>query len=120
MELTGKIKLIRPTQEVSASFKKREFVITTDEQYPQDIQLEFTQDKCDLLNDVQVGQQVTVGINIRGREWINPQGEARYFNTLQAWKIDKGNSAPQQPAYQAPPANSNDFLDNQNIDDLAF
>ena len=114
MELTGKIKLVRPTQEVSGSFKKREFVITTEEQYPQDIQVEFTQDKCDLLNDVQVGQQVTVGINIRGREWINPQGEAKYFNTIQAWKIDKGNSspkqpqAPQQPSFQAPPATQGD------------
>lgn len=97
MELTGKIKLVRPTQKVSETFSKREFVITTDEQYPQDIQIEFTQDKCDLLNDVQVGQQVTVGINIRGREWINPQGESKYFNTIQAWKINKGNSAPQNP-----------------------
>ena len=97
MELTGRIKLVRPTQQVSPSFSKREFVITTDEQYPQDIQVEFTQDKCNLLNDVQVGQQVTVGINIRGREWINPQGEVKYFNTIQAWKIDKGNSVPQQP-----------------------
>lgn len=111
MELTGKIKLVRPTQQVSSSFSKREFVITTDEQYPQDIQIEFTQDKCDLLNDVQVGQQVTVGINIRGREWINPQGEAKYFNTIQAWKINKGNSAPQtpqQPASQVAPATQGD------------
>lgn len=101
MELTGKIKLVRPTQKVSETFSKREFVITTDEQYPQDIQIEFTQDKCDLLNDVQVGQQVTVGINIRGREWINPQGEAKYFNTIQAWKINKGNSVPQAPQPQS-------------------
>lgn len=109
MELTGKIKLIRPTQKVSETFSKREFVITTEEQYPQDIQIEFTQDKCDLLNVVQVGQQVTVGINIRGREWINPQGEAKYFNTLQAWKINKENSAPQNNNNLPPaPAMSDD------------
>lgn len=93
MQVHGKIKVINPEQNVSATFKKREFVVTTEEQYPQHIQLEFTQDKCDLLNSYKVGDSVSVGINIRGREWVNPQGETKYFNTLQAWKIEK-----QQPA----------------------
>ena len=88
MELTGTIKLVRDTQEVSASFKKREFVITTEEQYPQDIQLEMTQSKCDDLDSFPVGSKVKVLINVRGREWINPQGEAKYFNTLQGYKIE--------------------------------
>jgi len=88
MELTGVIKLVRDTQEVSASFKKREFVITTEEQYPQDIQLEMTQAKCDELDFFPVGSKVKVSINVRGREWINPQGEAKYFNTLQGYKIE--------------------------------
>jgi translation initiation factor IF-3 len=88
MELTGTIKLVRDTQEVSASFKKREFVVTTEEQYPQDILLEMTQAKCDDLDTIQVGQKVKVSINLRGREWINPQGEAKYFNTLQGYKIE--------------------------------
>lgn len=88
MELTGSIKLVRDTQEVSASFKKREFVITTEEQYPQDIQLEMTQAKCDELDSFIVGSKVKVSINVRGREWINPQGEAKYFNTLQGYKIE--------------------------------
>lgn len=88
MELTGTIKLVRDTQEVSASFKKREFVVTTEEQYPQDILLEMTQAKCEDLDTIQVGQKVKVSINLRGREWINPQGEAKYFNTLQGYKIE--------------------------------
>lgn len=88
MELTGKIKLVKETQEVSASFKKREFVITTEEQYPQHIQLEFAQAKCDDLNAICIGDTVKVSINLRGREWVNPQGETQYFNTLQAWKIE--------------------------------
>lgn len=88
MELTGTIKLVKDTQEVSASFKKREFVITTDEQYPQDIQLEMTQAKCEELDAFPVGSKVKVSINVRGREWINPQGEAKYFNTLQGYKIE--------------------------------
>ena len=89
MQVHGKIKLINPEQNVSTSFKKREFVVTTEEQYPQHIQLEFTQDKCDLLNNYKVGDSVSVGINFRGREWVNPQGETKYFNTIQAWRIEK-------------------------------
>ena len=89
MELQGTLKLIRDTQEVSASFKKREFVLTTEGDYPQDIQLEMSQDKCDVLNVYKVGDKVKVGINIRGREWVNPQGEAKYFNTIVGWKIEK-------------------------------
>lgn len=93
MQVHGKIRVINAEQQVGSSFRKREFVITTEEQYPQHIQLEFTQDKCDLLNNYKVGDSVSVGINIRGREWVNPQGETKYFNTLQAWKIEKQQSA---------------------------
>ena len=88
MEVIGKIKMIGATQDVSASFKKRELVVTTEEQYPQHIMVEFTQAKVDDLNSYQVGEQVKVSINLRGREWVNPQGETKYFNTLQAWKIE--------------------------------
>lgn len=89
MEVIGKIKVINPTQNVSASFKKRELVVVTEEQYPQSILIEFAQDKCDLLNNYQVGQNVKVGINLRGREWVNPQGETKYFNQIQGWRIEK-------------------------------
>lgn len=89
MEVFGKIKVINTEQVVSASFKKRELVVTTDEQYPQHIIMEFTQDKCDILNGYKPGETVKVSINLRGREWINPQGEAKYFNTIQAWRIER-------------------------------
>lgn len=89
MELQGKIKKVMETQEVSASFKKREFVVITDGDYPQDILVEFAQDKCDLLNEFKEGENVKVSINIRGREWINPEGVAKYFNTIQAWRIER-------------------------------
>lgn len=89
MEVTGKIKLINETQSFGdKGFRKRELVVTTDEQYPQMIQIEFVQDKCDLLNSFQVGQDVKVSINLRGREWVNPQGDAKYFNTIQGWRIE--------------------------------
>ena len=88
MEVVGIIKVLGATQEIGAKgFKKREVVITTAEDYPQMLSIEFTQDKVDLLNEFMVGSSVTVSINLRGREWINPQGEAKYFNSLQGWKI---------------------------------
>jgi hypothetical protein len=88
MELVGIIKVLGATQEFGAKgFRKRELVVTTTEDYPQMLLIEFTQDKVDLLNEFMVGSSVTVSINLRGREWINPQGEAKYFNSLQGWKI---------------------------------
>jgi hypothetical protein len=101
MEVTGKIKVINAEQQVSASFKKRELVVTTDEQYPQHIIMEFTQDKCDLLNSYKVGEGVKVSINIRGREWVSPQGETKYFNSIQGWRIERLQA--EAPAAQMPP-----------------
>ena len=89
MEVLGRVKVINAEQQVSASFKKRELVVTTDEQYPQHIMIEFTQDKCDILNNYSAGDAVKVSINLRGREWVNPQGETKYFNSIQGWRIEK-------------------------------
>lgn len=69
-------------------FRKREVVVTTEEQYPQHIMVEFVQDKCELLNNFAVGQAVKISINLRGREWVNPQGETKYFNSIQGWRIE--------------------------------
>lgn len=90
MQLTGTIKVVGETKTFGSNgFRKRELVVTTDEQYPQTILVEFVQDKCDLLNSYQTGETVTIGLNLRGREWVNPQGETKYFNTIQGWKIAK-------------------------------
>jgi hypothetical protein len=88
MEILGKVKVINPVQEVSATFKKQELVVTTEEQYPQHILIEFNQDKCSKLDAVGVGDEVKVSINLRGREWTNPQGEVKYFNQIQGWNIE--------------------------------
>lgn len=89
MEVSGKIKWIDETKTYGNNgFRKREVVITTEEQYPQQILIEFIQDKCELLNTYQVGQNVKIGINLRGREWTNPEGETKYFNSIQGWRID--------------------------------
>lgn len=89
MEVIGKIKVINAENQVSASFKNRKLVVATEEQYPQFIEIVFVQDKCDLLNNYSVGQNVKVSINLRGREWVNPQGETKYFNEIQGWRIEK-------------------------------
>jgi hypothetical protein len=89
MEVKGKIKFIGSTQQVSEKFSKREIVVTTDEQFPQHISIEFNQDKCAVLDKYSIGDDVEVGINLKGREWTNPQGETKYFNSIQGWNIKK-------------------------------
>ena len=112
MEIQGRIKQIFPSQIIGQNgFEKRDLVIVTEEQYPQTIIIQFTQQRCDLLESLQVGQNVKVYINIKGREWTNPQGEIKYFNTIEGWKIEviqttnvANQQAPQQPVAQAAPA----------------
>lgn len=125
MEVTGKIKVINAEQQVSASFRKRELVVATEEQYPQFISINFVQDKCDLLNNYNVGEAVKVSINLRGREWVNPQGETKYFNSIQGWRIEKvqaeAPSAPQMPPMPAAEAfePATNFKEEEH-DDLPF
>ncbi|HXJ97207.1 MAG TPA: DUF3127 domain-containing protein [Gelidibacter sp.] len=124
MEVQGKIKMIGDTQTFGNNgFRKREVVVTTEEQYPQHIMVEFVQDKTELLNNYQVGQNVKMGINLRGREWINPQGETKYFNSIQGWRIESldgsvsGGMPPVAPAQAFQPAND---LNQDDHDDLPF
>tara|TARA_R110000796_G_scaffold250788_4_gene380656 strand:+ start:9748 stop:10125 length:378 start_codon:yes stop_codon:yes gene_type:complete len=125
MEVQGKVKMVGETQTFGTNgFRKREVVVTTEEQYPQHIMVEFVQDKCDLLNTISVGQPVKIGINLRGREWVNPQGETKYFNSIQGWRIetsqaDASNSGmpPVPPMDSFQPA---DDLNEEDHDDLPF
>lgn len=90
MELQGHIKHIGKSEFVGNNgFEKREMVITTEEQYPQHILIQFTQGRCSLLDNLHIGELVKVYFNLQGREWTNPQGEIRYFNSLNGWKIEK-------------------------------
>ena len=125
MELSGKIKWIDETKTYGTNgFRKREVVITTEEQYPQHILVEFIQDKCDLMNSYQVGQDVKIGINIRGREWVNPEGQTKYFNSIQGWRIEKLSES--EVTDDIPPVPNSDSFDqpkesnNDEPDDLPF
>jgi hypothetical protein len=95
-KMKGVIKVIRQTQQVSDKFSKREFVVTdgSEEKFPQDIMFELTQDKTTLLDSIMEGQEVEVSFNLRGREWKSPSGDIKYFNTLNAFKVDTVGAAP--------------------------
>ncbi len=104
MEIQGRIKVIFAPETVGQNgFQKRDLVITTDGQYPQDIIIQFAQGNCALLDNLQIGQMVKIHFNLQGREWTSPQGEVKYFNTVVGWKIEliqTTNVA--QPQYQRP------------------
>ncbi|MEE9362561.1 MAG: DUF3127 domain-containing protein [Cellulophaga sp.] len=124
MEIQGKIKLLGETKTFGNNgFRKREVVITTEEQYPQHIMIEFVQDKCDLLNSFSVGQGAKISINLRGREWVNPEGEAKYFNSIQGWRIENLQETTSESKPPVPPAEAftpADNLKEEDHDDLPF
>lgn len=129
-KLTGTVKVINPTQVISEKFSKREFVIETQDQYPQLVMFQATQDKCSLLDNVQLSSQVEVSFNLRGREWTSPAGEVKYFNTLEAWRIEKvgqgnampagGPSAMSLGSDPIPAATTSAVASNEEDDDLPF
>jgi len=125
LELNGKVKVVFETQSFPSGFTKREFVVTTEEQYPQDVKFETVKDKTSLLDRYTAGDQVKVSFNVRGNEY-----QGKYFVSLQAWKIENigaatggGSSIPaplnpmaQMPSAPAPAASINDIEE----DDLPF
>lgn len=89
-KISGTLKVKNDTVQISEKFSKREFVLTDNaSMYPQDIMFQLTQDKCALLDAFQPNEQLEVSFNLRGREWTSPQGEVKYFNTLEAWRIER-------------------------------
>ncbi len=84
-ELEGTVKLIEDTQTFGSGFQKREFVVTSEEKFPQDVKFECTKDKIELLEKVRTGDRVKVSFNIRGNEY-----KGKYYVNLQAWRIENG------------------------------
>lgn len=122
MEISGKVKAILEQQTFGSGFTKREVVVTTQEQYPQHLLVEFVQDKVALLSNLSVGDDVTIGINLRGREWQAPDGTIKYFNSIQGWRMDKAGEKP--PVESTPPPSFEDLDANassgEEMDDLPF
>lgn len=86
--LKGTLYLKRETQVISDKFQKREFVIKTDGDYPQFVQMELTQDRTSLLDNLTEGSELSINFDVRGREWRNKEGKAMFFNTLNAYRIE--------------------------------
>ena len=121
MEITGVIHSIGEVQQVSATFRKREFVIKFEENplYPQHIQFQLVQDRVELLDPYKVGDTISVTFNLRGRLWQNPTKGEQCFNSLEAWRINPAAGEQPQPVVQAAPA-MNTPVANQGGDDLPF
>lgn len=96
MELKGRVKIILDEQRFESGFFKRDFVITTEEQYPQEVIFSLNKEKTEMLNGLNTGDTVVVRFDIRGREW-----QGRYFVNLVAWKVEKAGA--EAPAPQGPP-----------------
>lgn len=125
-KLTGTVKKVMDTVQVTEKFAKREFVINdSSSMYPQDIIFQAAQDKCSMLDGINQGEQVEVSFNLRGREWTSPQGEIRYFNTLDAWRIERVNqgmpqSGPSDMNLDPIPAPPSATTESAEDDDLPF
>ena len=90
IETTGKLHTIFETKQVSARFTKREFVVelADNPKYPQTVLFQLSGDRCSMLDDMRVGDEVRIEFSLRGREWRSPNGEVKYFNSLDVWKIE--------------------------------
>src|SRR3954465_15751957 len=107
MDITGILKVKGEAQQVSEKFRKREFVLSDNSsQYPQHILFQLTQDRCSLLDQYNVGDEIKVHFNLRGREWTNPQGEVKFFNSLEAWKLEGRAAGSSASARSSEPAES--------------
>ncbi len=122
LSLTGKVYKIFETTKISDTFEKRDFVIETEDQYPQNVNFELTQNNCSKIDDLKEGEMVTVHFNIRGREWNNTQkGEMVYFVSLNAWRIEKGETTTLETAVPFPTAETVVPADtDSSADDLPF
>lgn len=124
MELQGTVKKITEVQTFASGFQKREMVLTTEEQYPQPINIEFLQEKGDLLNTLKEGDKVKVAINIRGREWTSPQGEVKYFNSIVGWRVESLGAGDFNEPTQAAPSSTKPAAEKgvfeEDEDDLPF
>lgn len=99
MVIEGKLHAKFEVVQITDTFKKRDFVIeyVDNPLYPQYVQFQTVQDRVSLIDGYNEGDKIEVTFNLRGREWTNPQGEKKYFNTLEAWRVQKVESAANAP-----------------------
>lgn len=95
MDVTGTIRTVLKEQTVGAKgFRKQDFVLDVEGgRFPQIVCFTLTQERLGLLENYREGDQIRVHFDLKGREWTSPQGEVKYFNTLEAWKIEDPGSS---------------------------
>lgn len=122
MIVEGKIVEKYDTQNIKDTFKKREFVLEYAEnpQYPEFVKFELIQSNCEQLDSMEIGDEVTVNFNLKGRKWTDPQGEVKYFTSLQAWRIDKKSASSGSSDTPPPPTQEWTKEDFSQDDDLPF
>lgn len=122
MVIEGKLHAKFDTQNVTESFRKREFVVeyVDNPLYPQYVKFECTQDRCAMVDTINLGERVEVTFNLRGREWTNPEGEKKYFTSLEAWRLQRLDSAANAPANGNQPVYNMAELAADDSDDLPF
>jgi len=110
MQTDGKIHAIFDAQQVTERFRKREFVLelADNSRYPQYVSFQLTGDRVEGIDGFSVGDTVRVDFSLRGREWTSPQGQVKYFNSLDVWTVEKagdaaGPSVEEPPLPDAPP-----------------
>ena len=111
MQTTGRIHAVFDAKQVTERFRKREFVLELDDnpRYPQSVLFQLTGDRCEGLDGFSVGDAVRVEFSLRGREWKSPQGEMKYFNSLDVWTLEKMGAGaalgdePPLPEFAPPP-----------------
>ncbi|MBC6400168.1 MAG: DUF3127 domain-containing protein [Ekhidna sp.] len=117
MTIEGKIIDKFETQTINESFKKREFILEYAEnpQYPEFLKFELTQSNCEQLDAIESGDEVVVNFNLKGRKWTDPKGEVKYFNNLQAWRINKKSSSVNDEATSEEEWTKKDFSQDEDL-----
>ena len=115
MNIKGKLVEKFDTVQITETFKKREFIIQDNKnpEYPEYIKIELIQDKVELLNSLNVGDEINVLINIKGRKWEDKEGNIKYFNSIQGWKIESESGNMNQE-------NEQENINQDSDDDLPF
>ncbi|MEZ4887766.1 MAG: DUF3127 domain-containing protein [Chitinophagales bacterium] len=125
LTIDGNLFEVFDVEQVTASFKKREFVLETDtsSNYPQYPKFQLVQDNCSILDAYSKGDLITVHFDLRGRPYKKPDGTTLYFTNLQVWRIEKASAGdvipntPSQEMKSMPPSHQEDIIEN---DDLPF
>ncbi len=125
MKINGVLLEVFETKQITATFKKREIVVeyVENSQYPEYIKFEIIQDKCDIIDQFSIGQELEIHFNLKGRKWTDPQGKIVYFNSLQAWKVLDANNQPSESTHEPGVSGENEppaWLENEENSDPPF